>query len=136
MFLKKKSDYSDFLDFYSQYSTYTYDKDLSADYGNAVGVDSLFLHEHASNGLPNIALEWPTSFRLYPELASISYSIFAPSNQALNTFFNKSLESWRIFFFDRFGPLITKILLYQSVYGGSIVFPDEISGITNSLGSL
>lgn len=40
--LKKKSDYSDFLDFYSQYSTYAYDKDLSADYGKAVGVDSLF----------------------------------------------------------------------------------------------
>ena len=53
--LKKKSDYSDFLDFYSQYSTYAYDKDLSADYGKAVGVDSLFLHAHSPNGLPNIA---------------------------------------------------------------------------------
>ncbi len=58
--------------FYSQYSTYTYDKDLSADYGNAVGVDSLFLHEHASNGLPNIALEWPTSF---PSLSGIGFYI-------------------------------------------------------------
>lgn len=134
--LKKKSDYSDFLDFYSQYSTYAYDKDLSADYGKAVGVDSLFLHAHSPNGLPNIALEWPTpNFRLYPELASISYSIFAPSNQALNTFFNRYWKAGGYSSLTDLDPLITKILLYQSVYGGSIVFPDEISGITNSLGS-
>ncbi len=134
--LKNNKDYSDFLDFYSQYSSYTYDKDLSADYGDAAGVDSLYLHEHSANGLPNIALEWPTSnFRLYPELASISYSIFAPSNQALNTFFN---QYWKIGGYTSLtdlDPLIIRILLYQSVYGGSIVFPDEISKITNALGS-
>ena len=134
--LKKKADYSDFFDFYSQYSAYTYDKDLSADYGGAAGVDSLFLHEHSVNGLPNIALEWPTSnFRLYPELASISYSIFAPSNQALNTFFSKYWKAGGYTSLTNLDPLIIKVLLYQSVYGGSIVFPDEISKITNSLGS-
>lgn len=134
--LKKKSDYSDFLDFYSQYSSYAYDKDLSVDYGDAAGVDSLYLHVHSQNGLPNIALEWPTSnFRLYPELASISYSIFAPSNQALNTFFNKYWKIGGYTSLTELDPLIIKILLFQSVYGGSIVFPDEISNITNSLGS-
>lgn len=134
--LKKKTEYSDFLDFYTQYSSYTYDKDLSADYGAAAGVDSLFLHEHSANGLPNIALEWPTSnFRLYPELASISYSVFAPSNQALNAFFNKYWKVGGYASLTQLDPLIIKVLLYQSVYGGSIVFPDEISKITNSLGS-
>lgn len=99
--------------------------------GKAVGVDSLFLHAHSPNGLPNIALEWPTpNFRLYPELASISYSIFAPSNQALNTFFNRYWKAGGYSSLTDLDPLITKILLYQSVYGGSIVFPDEISGIT------
>ncbi|NDV67274.1 hypothetical protein D0T60_18865, partial [Bacteroides sp. 224] len=30
------NEYSDFLDFYTQYSSYTYDKDLSVDYGASV----------------------------------------------------------------------------------------------------
>ena len=32
-------------------------------------------------------------------------------------------------------PLVVKILLLQYVYGGSIVFPDEIKNITNDYGT-
>ncbi|NDV63650.1 fasciclin [Bacteroides sp. 224] len=133
--MKKKNEYSDFLDFYTQYSSYTYDKDLSVDYGASVGTDSLFLHRHDVNGLPNIALEWPvTNPRLYATLASTAYSVFAPSNQALNTFFNKYWKTKGYSSLSNLDPLIVRVLLIQSVYGGSIVFPDEVNTITNELG--
>lgn len=134
--LRVNPEYSDFFDLYSQYSTFTYDQNLSDDYGASAGVDSLYLHQHAPSGLPNIALEWPTSnFRLYPELASISYSIFAPSNQALNSFFNRYWRTGGYLSLTELDPLIIKILLLQSVYSGSVIFPDEIKNIKNALGS-
>lgn len=134
--MKKKTEYSDFIDFYNTYSTYEYDADLSNDYGDAVGVDSLFLHTHQSYGLANIALEWPVSnYRLFPELASVSYSVFAPTNNAFDAFFKKYWLPNGYPTLANVNPLAVKLLIDQCVYGGSIVFPDEVSIIKNGYGT-
>lgn len=134
--MKKKRNYSDFLDFYDQYAAYTYDVELSNNYGDALGVDSLFLHEHSQNGLPNIALEWPVSdYRFFPELASIAYSVFAPTNDAFERFFKNTWEKYGYNSLTAVDPLAMKFLLYQCVYGGSLVFPDEVHDIVNSFGT-
>lgn len=134
--MKQKSEYSDFLDFYNTYSTYDYDQDLSNDYGDAAGVDSLFLHKHQNYGLANIALEWPVSnYRLFPELASISYSVFAPNNNAFDSFFKKYWLPNGYPTLSNVDPLPIKLLIDQCVYGGSIVFPDEVKNLKNGYGT-
>lgn len=134
--MKEKSDYSYFLNFYSEYGTFTYDEELSNQYGDALGVDSLYLHTHANKGLPNIALEWPTSnYRLIPQLASVSYSVFAPTNNALTKFFNSFWKGHGYESLTDVDPLVRKLLLLQYVYGGSIVFPDEIKNLKNDYGT-
>lgn len=133
--LKNNVDYSKFLDLYDGYTSYEYDETLSDDYGKAIGVDSLYLHKHGT--LPPIAMEWPvSSFQNVRDLASVSYSIFALSNNALDNFFDRY---WRVGGYLTLGqvdPLVIKHLLNQYVYGGSIVFPEEITNkkIKNSYG--
>jgi uncharacterized surface protein with fasciclin (FAS1) repeats len=134
--LNGKDDYSVFFDLYDSYSSYEYDNTLSTDFGKAIGVDSLYLHRHGS--LPPIAMEWPTSsYQNISTLSSVSYSIFAPSNNALNGFFNRY---WKIGGYESLNEvdqLVMKYMLDQYIYGGAIVFPEEISKrrIMNSYGT-
>lgn len=134
--MKDKQQYSKFLDLYNSYSTFTYDEQLTNDFAKGLGVDKLYLFKHEASGLPNIALEWPVSnFRLIPTLASVSYSVFAPTNEALEAFFTRFWKEHGYNFLENVDPLVVKILLLQYVYGGSIVFPDEIKNITNDYGT-
>lgn len=133
--LKKRNDYSLFFNLYDSYSTFVYDNTLSKDYGPTLGVDSLFLHQHGD--LPPIAMEWPvSSYLAISTLASVSYSLFAPSNNALNGFFERFWEKGDYESLDDIDPLIMKHLLNQFVSAGSIAFPEQIrSGkIKNSYG--
>ncbi|MDR2840775.1 MAG: fasciclin domain-containing protein, partial [Paludibacter sp.] len=87
--LSKNPNYSVFYGLYDAYTAYLYDATLSTNYGKAAGVDSLYLHTHGGD-LPPIANEWPTtSYQNVSALARQSFSIFAPSNAALNDFFQR-----------------------------------------------
>lgn len=121
-------DYREFLTIYDRFRTYSYDEETSQDYG-AVG-DSLYSVSHGV--LPPIASEW-TSQGLsdavsYFDLAGLTYraySVFAPNNQALKEFFNTYLSEYYSSLEQvDFLPLL--LLMYNHVYQGSIVFPDEI----------
>lgn len=134
--LKEKENYSVFFDLYDSYSTYEYDKTLSDDYGAAIGADSLYLHKHGA--LPPIAMEWPvSSFQHISALASISYSIFALSDNALNNFFNVFWKLGGYNSLNEVDPLVLRYLIGQFTYGGSIVFPEEITNrrIMNAYGT-
>src|SRR3546814_19066906 len=79
------------LGIYDRFRTYIYDEETSVNYG-AVG-DSLYNVNHSP--LPNIASEWTTyGFTEGPaffDLAALShdaFTVFAPRNQALKTFFD------------------------------------------------
>ena len=85
--LKNKEKYSTFLDLYDSFGVYVADDELSKSYAKAYGVDTLYQYQHG--GLPNIACEWPTSSYLnFTLLTATAYSIFAPSNTAINHFFD------------------------------------------------
>ncbi|MDR2841091.1 MAG: fasciclin, partial [Paludibacter sp.] len=84
-------------------------------------------HTHGGD-LPPIANEWPTtSYQNVSILARQSFSIFAPSNAALNDFFQRY---WRIGGYSSLSDvdrLAMQYLLLQFYYSGSIVFPEEIT---------
>ena len=121
--LSKRSDYSTYLDLYNQYTEYTYDEQLTTDFGNGT---ELYLHNH--NSLPNIANEWPVSdYRSISALSRNSFSVFAPSNNALNNFFDDYwLQGGYNSLFD-VNEIALSYLIYNSTYSSSIVFPEEIT---------
>lgn len=136
--MKKNPDFSTFLNLYDSYSFFEYDPNLSIDYGPSVNKDSLFLHKHLNN-LPPIALEWPTSvFWNLGTLASVSYSVFAPSNRAINAFFDTYWKNSGYTNLNDLDPLVLSTFLSEYVYGGSVVFPEEISSgsIISSFGTV
>jgi len=135
--MKSNPEFTEFAALYDAYSYYEYDPTLSIEYGPTVGVDSLFLHKHWEP-MPPIALEWPVSdYSMLHTLASISYSVFAPTNKALNTFFSTYWANSGYESLHDVDPLIVSLLLNEYVYGGSVVFPEEIvsGSIVSNFGS-
>jgi len=120
-------EYSRFLSFYDRFSEYIYDATLTADYGDALGADSLFVHSHAEPLAP-IALDWPTTdFVRLDTLAYKAYSLFAPTNQALDDFFASYWAGNGYAGLESLDRLVVQYLLAECVYGGSIIFPEEIT---------
>ncbi|MDR0810961.1 MAG: fasciclin domain-containing protein [Paludibacter sp.] len=132
--LAENSDYSDFLELYNAYDYYQLDANLTLEYGG--GID-LYQHYHTAP-LANIACEWSvTDYRQIDKLAFTSYSVFAPNNNAMRTFFD---DYWRVGGYTSLSEVsVTSIeyLLFNCVYTSSIVFPDEIrqDKIINSYGT-
>lgn len=120
------SNYSDFKSIYDKFINYTYDAQGTADYGNG---DSLYLHYF--NSLPQIASEWSVNgTNDYKELGPLSkngFNAFAPSNSALESFFNSFFKPYGYSSLTdlNFTPL--NILILSHVNTGSLVFPEEIS---------
>lgn len=133
--LASNSDYSDFLELYNSYDYYQLDPALTLEYGN--GVD-LYQHYH-STPLANIACEWPvTDYRLMDQLSLKSFSVFAPNNTALRSFFD---DYWLVGGYSSLADVSktsVNYLLYNCVYSASIVFPEEIKKklIKNSYGTI
>lgn len=123
--LKKRDAYSIFFDLYDSFGTHVADKELTKSYAAAYGVDTLYQYQH--NGLPNIACEWPVSSYLsFTSLTAGAYSVFAPSNTAINKFFD---EFWKVGGYanlNEVDKLAQNSFLRQYIFGGSLVFPDEI----------
>jgi len=124
--LKRRSEYSTFTQLYDNNAVYEYNEGYSRTYGSTYGVDSLFLHAH-SNGLPNIALEWYNpSYYSFSENTEKAYSVFAPSNQALERFYNEYWAEGGYTSVSDVEQVIMNYLLNQYVYSNSIVFPEEL----------
>ncbi len=130
--LEDDSEYSQYLDLYNKYEEFNYDETLTTDFGDG---DSLFLKTF--DPLPDIAKEWPVSnFREIGNMSYLAYSIFSPSNSALNGFFE---DFWKVGGYseiDSVNETALSYLIYNTVYGSSIVFPDEIKSkeLENSFG--
>lgn len=126
-------EYSTFLELYNQYQYYYKDDDLTNEYGD--GYD-LYLHYHSSP-LPNIACEWSMSdYTNVLNLSYTSYSIFAPSNAALNDIFTNFWSKGGYTSLQNVNRVAMQSLLYNCVYTGPVVFPEEIKNgkIENNYG--
>ncbi len=134
--LKNDPDYSIFLNMYDYFATYVYDATYSTNYGESAGVDSLYTLQHTN--LPNIAQEWPVSSYLdLASLMSVGYSVFAPSNTALNNYFQSYWAGKGYDSIDDLDPVIYQYLITSCVYSGSAVFPEDVVNgdlITNGVG--
>lgn len=133
--LASNSDYSDFLTLYDSYEYYELDNHLTLEYGN--GTD-LYQHNHILP-LPSIAREWPeTDYRMVTSLASTAYSVFAPNNHALRSFFDEYWKEGGYNSLEEVSKTSIEYLLFNCVYNKSIVFPEEIKKglIENSYGTI
>lgn len=123
--LKSQEEYSTFLSLYDSFGYYVADNELSKSYAAAYGVDTLYQYMH--DGLPNIACEWPTTSNLnFTALTATAYSIFAPSNTAINHFFDNFWKVGGYSSMQEVDELALTYFLYQFIYGGSMLFPDEL----------
>ena len=125
--LESNENYSIFFNLYNENTTYTYDATLSKDFGAALGADSLFIHTHGTS-LPAIAVEWySTKYSDVANNASKAYSVFAPSDVAMNNFFDNYWEKGGYESLDDVDDLAMKYMLNQFIYKDGIAFPDEIT---------
>ncbi len=125
--LKSAGKYTKYLAMYDQYSNYQKDANLTLNYGN--GTD-LYLHEHNKNGatLAPIACEWPvTQYTAVADLAYKAYSVFAPTDDALNNFFNDYWKEGGYGSLDEVSSSSIQDILMNSYYDKSLVFPEEIT---------
>lgn len=123
--LQTQEEYSTFLNLYDSFGYYVADNELSKSYATAYGVDTLYQYMH--EGLPNIACEWPTtSYLNFTALTATAYSIFAPSNTAINRFFDSYWKVGGYSSMQEVDQLAQTYFLYQFIYGGSMLFPDEL----------
>lgn len=125
--LLEHPEYSRFLSLYDRFSEYIYDATLTADYGEALGADSLFVHSHAEPLAP-IAMDWPTTdYVRLDTLAYKAYSLFAPTNEALADFFDSYWAGNGYADLESLDRLVVQYLLAECVNSGSIIFPEEIT---------
>ena len=122
--LKQKPDYSDFIALYDQYASFS---PAATETSDNVGRP---VYQLVHSPLPNIACEWPTTnFRQMSLLESQGHTIFAPTNEAIASFFQ---DYWtkeggyeKLSDLD---PLITEYFIRQSFADGNIIrFPEEIN---------
>ena len=78
-----------------------------------MGADSLFIHTHGTS-LPAIAVEWySTKYSDVANNASKAYSVFAPSDVAMNNFFDNYWEKGGYESLDDVDDLAMKYMLNQ-----------------------
>ncbi|MFA9392141.1 MAG: fasciclin domain-containing protein [Prolixibacteraceae bacterium] len=137
--LENNPEFSLFKSLYDKFSNFQLDEGLTADYGNG---NDLYLYYHVD--LPKIASEWSyngeSNLPDYADLAKLSKvanNLFAPTNEALNSFFN---EFWSDYYtsIEEIQYLPVKYLLDNHVYEGDVVFPEEIEDgkITSKYGNV
>lgn len=121
--LEKDGNYSNFLTLYDRFSQFMYDEEATKNYGNG---DSLFAHIHTE--IPDLDYEWPysgISTLNWSSLTSNAFSVFVPDGASLEAFYQ---DTWAPYYssLSEVNLLPVVFLLYNHVYGGSMVFPEEI----------
>ena len=124
--MRNAGKYEKFLGFYDTFRIYQREDELTREYGNG---QELYTITFSDNGklLPPIASEWPVNdYTQVVPLAYRAYSIFAPTDEALENFFE---DYWKLGGYeslDSVSPTLVSTLLRHSIYSESIVFPEEI----------
>lgn len=125
-YMRNNSKYSDFFNLYNSYTNYVTAPD---EINTKLGYTAYL---HSFNNVPQIAYEWPqTSFLAFATLERTGYNIFAPSNAAIDKFFNNYWTSGCGYSSIKdLDPMILFYFIMQSfatVNNESIIaFPEEI----------
>ncbi len=121
--LRQNPNYSSFISLYDRYAHFM---PAATETSDNVG-KPVYLLSHSP--LPNIAQEWMTTdYRAMSQLSSVGYTIFAPSNQAINSFFQSYWTSEGGYeTLSDLDPLVAEYFIKQSFADGNTIrFPEEI----------
>lgn len=121
--LRQNANYSDFISLYDRYAQFI---PAATETSDNVG-KPVYLLSHSP--LPNIAQEWmTTNYRAMSQLSSGGYTIFAPSNQAIDNFFrNYWTSDGGYATLADLDPLVAEYFIMQSFANSTgIQFPEEI----------
>lgn len=122
--MKKAGKYSRILNLYDKSEYYIYDEEQTRETGSS---DSLFLHFHY-RPLVNIDSEWgeAQSYAQMALLASQAYSIFAPTDQAFQNFFNEYWGEGGYQSIEEIDSVTMQEIMRNCVFAQNIAFPAEI----------
>jgi uncharacterized surface protein with fasciclin (FAS1) repeats len=138
--MQQAGKYTKFLAFYDSFKDYQKDDALSLEYGNGQDLYQVVFNRNTAQALPPIASEWPVSdYRQVETLARKTFSIFAPTDQALANFFSDYWAEGGYASLDEVSPALIQTILRHSIYDESsarynnanervksVVFPEEI----------
>ena len=132
--LKNSGKFEKFLSFYDQYKTYEKSTDLTNNFATTDEQRAVGLYTVSFGDLPRIASEWPVDdYKQFSANSHRSYSIFAPTDQAMQNFFN---DYWALGGYKSIDDVPTSqmtTLLLHSIFqetsaqkDQTMIFPDEI----------
>ncbi len=132
--LKKSGKFEKFLSFYDQYKTYEKSTELTNNFASTDEQRAVGLYTVSFGDLPRIASEWPVDdYKQFSANSHRSYSIFAPTDEAMQNFFN---DYWALGGYKSIDDVPTSqmtTLLLHSIFqekseskDQTMVFPDEI----------
>ena len=132
--LQNAGKFAKFLSFYDQYKNYEKSEDLTADFATTDDQKAVGLYTMSFGTLPSIASEWPIDdYRQFTTLSHRAYSIFAPTDEAMDNFFN---DYWRVGGYASIDDVPTSqmtTLLLHSIFSETrtnrdqtLIFPQEI----------
>ena len=132
--LKKAGRFEKFLFFYDQYKTYEKSTELTNNFATTDEQRAVGLYTISFGTLPRIANEWPIDdYKQFTTLSHRAYSIFAPTDQAMQNFFD---DYWRLGGYKTIDDVPTSqmtTLLLHSIFeetssskDQTMIFPDEI----------
>ena len=140
--MKQSGKYTRFLNYYDSYRNYVYNEEMTERYGGGKKLYDIVFNRNATTALPPIASEWPVNdYSQIATLARTTYSIFAPTDEALENFFQKYWAKGGFSSLDEVSPSYVQTILKHSIYSESkefakyaneqervlsIVFPEEI----------
>ena len=122
--MKKAGKYQRMLSLYDKSEVYYFDEEQTRETNSS---DSLFHHYHA-RPLVNIDSEWGDvmSYLQVAQLAAQAYSIFAPTDEAFQNFFNEYWGEGGYSSIEEIDSVTMQEIMRNCVYSASIAFPSEI----------
>lgn len=131
--LTKAGKYDRFLSYYNQYKTYTMSDELTSEFATDEQ-KSTGLWTMSFGSLPSIGNEWPIDdYKQMTTLSHRTYSIFAPTDQAIENFFE---DYWKVGGYESIDDVPSNQmiqLLTHSIFeekssskDQSMIFPQEI----------
>lgn len=122
--LKKSGKYSRILSLYDKSEYFSYDSIQTREANTS---DSLFHHYHYAP-LVNIDSEWGSviNYQQVSELAFNAYTIFAPTDEAFQNFFNEYWGAGGYSSIEEIDSVTMQEILRNCVYDASVAFPEEI----------
>jgi len=140
--LRNAGKFTKFLSFYDQYKDYAKSENLTNNFATTDEQRTVGLHTITFGELPQIASEWPTDdYKQFTTLSHCEYSIFAPTDEAMQNFFD---DYWALGGYKSIDDVPTSqmtTLLLHSIFkeksgdkDQTMIFPDEIEAgkITDS----